>query len=169
MRTIAYLTAALLIAIPAQAQQSKVAVIQSSHFNSLPDMAQALAQLDREFLGQSAELKRTSDTAVMLADEMEKLKATNAPQAALQAKRSELETVNLDYRRIQEDLEEKYTKRAEVVIAPVMLRIQQAMAKFFQGQGFTSVVDIDAGQSAPPEAADKTKDFMSWYQAQPRP
>lgn len=170
MRTIAFLTAALLLAIPAQAQQAaNVAVIQSGDFNSLPDMAQALGQLDREFAPQSVELKRTADMAVMLADELEKLKAAKASEAAQQAKRSELEAVSLDYRRVQEDLEEKYTRRAETVIAPVMLRIQQAMAKYFQDQGFTSVVDTDAGQSAPEGAPDKTREFMTWYQAQPRP
>ena len=51
-----------------------------------------------------------------------------------------------------------------------MLRIQDLLAKFLQGQGFTNVVDIDAGgQAAPAGAVDKTKEFMTWYQAQPRP
>ena len=173
MRTIgkAIMMAAMLAALPAQAQQpaAKIAVIQSSQFSALPDLAQAQERVDREFKPRADELQRIADRAVKLDDELQKLKTANAPQAEQKSKLAQLEAVNLEYRRVQEDLETQYTKRAQTVIGPVMLRIQDLLAKFLQGQGFTNAVDIDAGQSAPAGAIDKTKEFMTWYQAQPRP
>lgn len=172
MRTLgkAIVIAALLAALPAQAQTpAKVAVIQSSHFFDLPDLGRAQESLDREFRPQASRLESITNRAVKLDEEIKKLKAANASQAEQKARQSELEAVNLDYRRVQEELEAQYTKRAQTVVGPVMLRIQDLLAKFLQGQGFTNVVDIDAGQSAPAGAVDKTKEFMTWYQAQPRP
>jgi len=173
MRTLgkAIVMAALLAALPAQAQTpAKVAVIQSSRFFGLPDLARAQESVDREFGPQASRLESITARAAKLDEEIKTLKAANAPQAEQKAKQAELETTNLEYRRVQEDVEAQYTKRAQTVVGPVMLRIQDLLAKFLQGQGFTNVVDIDAGgQAAPAGAVDKTKEFMTWYQAQPRP
>lgn len=172
MRTIgkAIIMAALLAALPAAAQTpAKIAVIQSSHFSALPDLARAQESVDREFKPQASQLESITVRAARLDGELQKLKAANAPQAEQKAKQAELEATNLDYRRVQENVEAAYTKRAQTVVGPVMLRIQDLLAKFLQGQGFTNVVDLDAGQEAPAGAIDKTKEFMTWYQAQPRP
>ena len=90
MRTIgkAIMMAAMLAALPAQAQQpaAKIAVIQSSQFSALPDLAQAQERVNREFTPRASELERIADRAAKLDDELQKLKTANAPQAEQKSK-----------------------------------------------------------------------------------
>ena len=188
----ACLTFAAIFAGPAMAQTpagapagtGKIGIVVVEEFaadkGGITKYKNALTALDTEFKPVNDKLKAAMTRYQTLGQEIEKLRqppaagvpAANTNQAQLQTKVDELQNLEKQIKRDQEDAKAKYDQRYSVVIGPVFNDILKAMNEYAKSKGYAVVLDGAKLEEAGillgfDDKYDITKDFITFYNARP--
>lgn len=94
-------------------------------------------------------------------------------QEALQAKLDEIQNLQVEFKRKQEDAKIKFERRQAVVMGPVMQDIMKAISEFTKQKGYGLVLDAAKLDNAgiilgwDEAKVDVTKEFVVFYNARP--
>ncbi|HEY0050760.1 MAG TPA: OmpH family outer membrane protein [Pyrinomonadaceae bacterium] len=94
-------------------------------------------------------------------------------QEALQAKLDEIQNLQVEFKRRQEDAKIKFERRQAVVMGPVMQDIMKAISEFTKQKGYGLVLDAAKLDNAgiilgwDEAKVDVTKEFVVFYNARP--
>lgn len=132
-------------------------------------------QLENEFAARLKELKDGNIRLAAIGKEvqtMEQMPAQQVNRTAYAAKREEGEKLQRELTYKKEDLERALAKRREVVILPITRDIGKVMEEYAAKNGIGSILDsskfFDSGALLfLANAADITKDFVTFYNAKP--
>jgi outer membrane protein len=149
------------VAVP----DSKMAVIYSDEFmdpkTGIARFAALSNTLTREFQPRQTELTNLDQRAQQLTKEITDTAAVADPRT-IQSKRDQLEQLNLDIKRKQEDGQAAFTRRRTELFQPLQLDIGKALEAFAKSRGITVIVD---GSAVPlvyrRESNDITKAFIA--------
>lgn len=169
------------MAISAVAQQStgKVAYIDTNVFldekEGINKIIAANRQLETEFAVRLKDLRDGNARLAAIGKEvqaMEQMPAQQVNRTAYAAKREEGEKLQRELQYKKEDLERDLAKRRQVVIGPITRDIGKVMEEYAAKNGIGSILDsskfYDNGALLfLANAADITKDFITFYNAKP--
>ncbi|HLM01287.1 MAG TPA: OmpH family outer membrane protein [Pyrinomonadaceae bacterium] len=139
----------------------------------------AMTALDNEFKPAYTELQTMGTRLQTLQKQYNDLYAEaqkpNSPikPEALQAKLDEIQGIQVEFKRKQEDAKLKFERRQAVVMGPVMQDIMKAISDFTKQKGYGLVLDAakldNAGIILGWDEAkiDVTKEFIVFYNARP--
>jgi Skp family chaperone for outer membrane proteins len=139
----------------AQAQvgaTGKVGIIDPRFFEDekagITKLVGAVNTVEAEFKTRGAELKAMQDKMAAIQKEGQSMQkayeaAPNGPigPAQIQAKAEELEKMNVEFKRKQEDAGAAYSRRLQVVTAPIYADIQKALAEFTKKNNISVLLD----------------------------
>lgn len=192
MKNIRLITASLFVlaffSISALAQAtavSKVYVINTYAFSDdkegIKKFVNASKQLETEFQPRAKELQDMYAKMQALAKEIQTLKTqyeanpTKSPvkPETIQAKLDELEKMNTEYKRKDEDVKGAVAKRSQVLLDPIRDDIYEVMGDFAKQKGYMMIFDLAAMienkliLAIGDEKVDVTKEFITFYNARP--
>ena len=138
----------------------------------------ALGALEAEFKPSNDKLRTSITRYQTLGNEIENLRKTVASSAvpintqSLQAKAEELQSLELQIKREQEDLKVKSERRYQIVVGPVFNDILKAMNEYAKQKGYAMILDGAKLEEAQillgfDDKFDVTKDFITFYNARP--
>ena len=162
------------------AQPVKIVVINSAAFaakDGITKYSKAIEALDVEFRPITTEISTMGSRLQALAAEIENARKTNPAvpmkPEAVQAKVDEAESLNLKYKRSQEDAKARLEKREAQVLEPIMTDIMKGLDEFAKAKGYALILDAsklaNAGVILALDGAkvDVTKEFITFYNARP--
>jgi len=140
----------------------------------------ALTALDTEFKSVNDKLKAAVTRYQTLGQEIENLRkppaagvpAANTNQAQLQTKVDELQNLEKQIKRDQEDAKAQYERRSAVVVGPIYSDIMKALNEYAKKNGYAVIFDgvkLDQAQILLgfDEKYNVTQDFITFYNARP--
>jgi Skp family chaperone for outer membrane proteins len=139
----------------------------------------AMNALENEFKPTSTELQTLGTKIQTLQKQYNDLAAqanvANSPikPESLQAKLDEIQNLQVEFKRKQEDAKIKLERRQQIVMGPVMQDIQKAMQDFTKQKGYGLVLDAAKLDNAgiilgwDESKIDVTKEFVTFYNARP--
>jgi Skp family chaperone for outer membrane proteins len=140
----------------------------------------ALTALDKEFEPLNTKLRTAAARYQTLGQEIEKLRtppAAGVPVAAtnqtqLQSKVEELQNLEKQIKRDQEDAKVQYEKRSATVVGPIYSDIMKALNEYAKQKGYAVIFDgvkLDQAQIllGLDEKYNVTQDFITFYNARP--
>ncbi|NOT46752.1 MAG: OmpH family outer membrane protein [Acidobacteria bacterium] len=139
----------------------------------------ALASLDAEFKPAADQLNTKRARYQTLAGEIQKLQQpapTGVPaannQATLSAKVEEAQNLEIEIKRLQEDLKNKSDRRSQQVVGPVYADIVKSLSDFAKQKGYAMILDGAKLEEAGiligfDDKYDVTKEFIAFYNARP--
>ena len=173
----------LLLAISAFAQAQpasvKIVFINTNAFYEeklgITKLVNANKQLDTEFGARMKELQDGNTKLQTIANDlqnMQKLPQQQFNQTAFNTKQDEGEKLQRELNYKKTELETAVNKRRTVLIGPISQDIGKAMDEFAKKNGYGVILDVakldDAGAILVlTEAADVTKEFITFYNARP--
>lgn len=161
----------------AQTPSSKVGVVDSAAFfdekAGVTKLVAATKQLNDGFKVTQTELDTLNKRLQTLATEIDSLrKQPNPDQKLLQAKADEGEQLQRNIKYKTEDAKERYSREEARIVGPAMQAIGKGLQEYAKSKGFTLIFDISKDQNGflvaiGDQAADVTKDFITFYNAKP--
>ncbi len=161
----------------------RVAVINTSAFDAKDGITRylnAMNALDGEFKPLETELQGMMTKYTALGTEVKKFQDTMAAggtipigEAGVRAKVDELQNLELNIKRKQEDGKRRAEARQSAVLGPVLQEIQKAMQDYGTQKGYDLILDLAKLDGAAmilhynPSKADVTKDFIAFFNARP--
>ena len=140
----------------------------------------ALTALEKEFEPLNTKLRTSAARYQTLGQEIEKLRqppAAGVPvastnQTQLAAKADELQTLEKQIKRDQEDAKAQYERRSAVVVGPIYGDIMKALNEYAKKNGYAVILDgvkLDQAQIllGLDEKYNVTQDFITFYNARP--
>jgi Skp family chaperone for outer membrane proteins len=140
----------------------------------------ALTALDREFEPMNTKLRTAATRYQTLGQEIEKLRqppaagvpAATTNQSQLAAKADELQNLEKQIKRDQEDAKAQYERRSAVVVGPIYSDIMKALNEYAKKNGYAVIFDgvkLDQAQILLgfDEKYNITADFITFYNARP--
>jgi Skp family chaperone for outer membrane proteins len=132
----------------------------------------AMTALDNEFAPAYNELKTLQKQYNDLVAEAQKPNSPIKPES-VQAKLDEIQNLQVEFKRKQEDAKIKFERRQQVVMGPVMQDIMKAISEFTKQKGYGLVLDAAKLDNAgiilgwDESKVDVTKEFVLFYNARP--
>lgn len=191
MKNIRLITAGLFVlaffsisAFAQATQTGKVFVIDTYAFADekagITKFINASKQIDIEFQPRAKELQTIQDKMKAMAKEIQTLrdqytklgdKSPIKPEA-IQAKIDDLEKMDIDFKRKQEDAKNAITKRQQTLLDPIRGDIYKAMDEFAKKKGYPIILDLaqlieNKIVLAIDDNIDVTKEFITFYNARP--
>jgi Skp family chaperone for outer membrane proteins len=182
---------AALFAVPAFAQTNttqpaaggRIVVINTAAFDDdkagITKYVSAMTALDNEFKVPYTELQ-TLDTKLknlkqQYNTQLAEAQKPNSPikPESLQTKLDEIQGLELEFKRKQEDAKVKFDRRQQQVMGPIMQDIYKALGDFTKQKGYALVLDAAKLDSAGiilgwnESQIDVTKEFITFYNARP--
>lgn len=192
MKNIRLITASLFVlaffsisAFAQVTQTGKVFVINTYAFSDekegITKFVNASKQIDNELKPRYTELETLRTKMQTLAKEIQTLRDQylKAPDKSpikpetIQAKIDELEKMDVDFKRKQEDLKKAYTKRSQDLLDPLRADIFKVMQDFAKQKGYPIILDLAKMDEANiilaigMDDVDVTKEFVKFYNARP--
>ncbi|HEX8370354.1 MAG TPA: OmpH family outer membrane protein [Pyrinomonadaceae bacterium] len=139
----------------------------------------AMTALDNEFKPSYTELQTMNTRLQTLQKQYNDLytqaQTPNSPikQESLQAKLDEIQGLQVEFKRKQEDAKIKFERRQAIVMGPVMQDIMKAISEFTKQKGYGLVLDAAKLDNAgiilgwDESKVDVTKEFVIFYNARP--
>jgi len=178
-----FLTALLAISAFAQAQPTKIVVINTLAFEDdkagITKYVNAMKSLREEFKPTDTDLQSRATRLQALQKEIQALNdqiaAGKVPvdKKAAQAKVDEFESLKREFTRKQEDFKVKFERRRPVVMGPISQDISKAIQDFAKQKGYSLILDAAILQESGlilgigNDSVDVTKDFITFYNARP--
>ena len=148
------LTLLAVMALPAHAQASKVAYVQTALLlDQAPGRAEAEAQFDKETGTYRDQIKRMSDSLNAMVAAFEKRQATLAA-AARESQAKDISAKQAEYQRRTQELEQKAQGRQNELVQPILDKIKQAIEDVRVEGGYAMIFNADQG--SPIVAVDKS-------------
>lgn len=175
--TLAQISTATPAARPAQPGPAvaKIAFINAETFYDekvgILKLVNALKQLEREFAPKNQELTSMNARMGAIATElqnMQKLPPAQFNQAAFEARREEGENLKRKFDYEKTVAETDAAKRRSALVSPISQEVLRAMDEYAKRHGFNVVLDPSKLSEAMlyyVEAADSTKDFITFFNA----
>lgn len=168
---------------PTQPAAGRIVTINTAAFEDpkagITRYVNAMTALDSEFKPAITDLQTIGTRIQTLQKQYNDLAAqanvANSPikPESLQAKLDEIQNLQVEFKRKEEDLKIKLQRRQQIVLGPVMQDIQKAMQDFTKQKGYGLVLDAakldNAGIILGWDEAkiDVTKEFVVFYNARP--
>lgn len=168
------------------AQSGKVFVINTFAFSDdkegIKKFVNASKQLDTEMKPRYTELQTMYDKMQVLAKEIQTLRTQfeaappgKSPIKAetIQAKLEDLDRMQVDYKRKEEDVKKVVAKRNQELLDPIRQDIFKVMQDFAKQKGYPIILDLAKMDEAQiilaigVEDIDVTKEFVTFYNARP--
>ncbi len=167
------------------AQTGKVYVIDTYAFadekEGITKFVNASKQIDTEFQPRVKELQTIYDKMQALAKDAQKLKTDyenaggKSPinPSTIQAKFDDLERMDIDFKRKQEDLKTSIDKRGQALLNPIRSDIFKVMQDFAKQKGYPIILDLAKMDEANiilaigDDKVNVTKEFIIFYNARP--
>ncbi len=167
------------------AQTGKVFVIDTYAFadekEGITKFVNASKQIDTEFKPRVQELQTMYDKMQSMAKEAQKLKTDYENAGAkspikpdtIQAKLDELQKMDIDFKRKQEDLKTSIDKRGQALLNPIRSDIFKVMQDFAKQKGYPIILDLAKMDEANiilaigDDKVNVTKEFITFYNARP--
>lgn len=148
------LTLLTVMALPAHAQASKVAYVQTSLLlDQAPGRAEAEAQFEKETVGYRDQIKRMSDSLDAMVSGFQKRQASlTATTRDAQAK--EIQSKQQEYQRRTAELEQKAQGRQNELVQPILDKVKAAIEEVRVEGGYAMIFNADQG--SPIVAVDKS-------------
>ena len=141
----------------------------------------AQKSLETEFKTVQTDLQTTANRIQTLEGEIQKLQTPvnpNVPisqtnQTSLQAKVEEYQNLQVEFKRKEEDAKNKFARRQQTLMAPIMQDIGRSFDVFAKQKGYGLILDsnklFNAGVLLFQDDAkvDVTKEFITFYNARP--
>jgi outer membrane protein len=142
------------MALPAHAQASKVAYVQTSLLlDQAPGRAEAEAQFEKETVGYRDQIKRMSDSLDAMVSGFQKRQASlTATTRDAQAK--EIQSKQQEYQRRTAELEQKAQGRQNELVQPILDKVKAAIEEVRVEGGYAMIFNADQG--SPIVAVDKS-------------
>lgn len=175
---------AAIFAVSAFAQApaaGKIGVINTQAFDvdkgGITKYITAMNTLENEFKPVQTDLQTVATKIQSLQKEIETLQKQAAtggvpvdPKSA-QAKVEQFQSLQIEFKRKQEDAKVKFEKREVTVMGPIRQDIGNAIQEFAKKNGYTMIFDISKDQTGLllmlDEKADVTREFITFYNARP--
>lgn len=166
------------------AQTGKVFVINTYAFSDekagIKKFVNASKQIDTEMQPRAKELQTMYDKMQALAKEIQTLRDTleknpKAPidQNTVKSKYDELERMQVDYKRKEEDAKKAVAKRSQDLLDPIRADIYKVMQDFAKQKGYPIILDLAKMDEANiilaigDDKVDVTDEFVTFYNARP--
>jgi len=148
------LTLLAVMALPAHAQGSKVAYVQTALLlDQAPGRAEAEAQFEKETGGYRDQIKRMSDSLDAMVSGLQKRQASlTAANRDAQAK--EIQSKQQEYQRRSAELEQKAQARQNELVQPILDKVKAAIEEVRVEGGYAMIFNADQG--SPIVAVDKS-------------
>jgi Skp family chaperone for outer membrane proteins len=166
-----------------QATSFKIVVINPAMFDSKEGITRyinAMDSLEAEFKPIEAKIQQMVTRYNQLGAELKKLQdQLNTPggvpidQKSADAKLLEYQTLEKSIKREQEDAKEKFERRQQQVMGPLLLEIGKAMQDYANQKGYDLILDASKLDNAGlilaynPVKIDVTKDFIAYFNSRP--
>ena len=148
------LTLLAVMALPAHAQGSKVAYVQTDMLlDQAPGRAEAEAQFEKETGGYRDQIKRMSDSLDALVSGFQKRQAS-LTAATRDAQAKEIQTKQQEYQRRTAELEQKAQGRQNELVQPILDKVKAAIEEVRVEGGYAMIFNADQG--SPIVAVDKS-------------
>lgn len=192
MKNIRLITASLFVlalfsisAFAQAAQSGKVFVINTFAFSDekegIKKYVTASKQLESEFQPKAKELQDMYTRMQTSAKEVQKLRDdfNKDPQKSpikpetIQTKLDDLEKMNVEYKRKEEDTKNAIAKRNQILLDPIRADIFKVMQDFAKQKGYPIILDLAKMDEAQiilaigDDNVDVTKEFITFYNARP--
>ncbi len=142
------------MAIPARAQGSKLAYVQTSALlEQAPGRAEAEAQFEKETVGYRDQIKRMSDSLDALVSGFQKRQASLTPTTR-DAQAKEIQSKQQEYQRRTAELEQKAQGRQNELVQPILDKVKAAIEEVRVEGGYAMIFNADQG--SPIVAVDKS-------------
>ena len=148
------LTLLAVMALPAHAQGSKVAYVQTALLlDQAPGRAEAEAQFEKETGGYRDQIKRMSDSLDAMVSGFQKRQAS-LTAATREAQGKELQSKQQEYQRRTAELEQKAQARQNELVQPILDKVKAAIEEVRVEGGYAMIFNADQG--SPIVAVDKS-------------
>ncbi len=167
----------------AQTTASKVGLINTLFFDDekagITKYVAAMNSLETEFKPLGVELNTLATKIQALEKEIKDLQARSQDPAnkipidskMVQTKLDEYDKLGREFKFKQEDAKARYERREAAVMGPIRQDIGNALQEFTKKNGYVLVIDVSKDQTGLfiglNEAADVTKQFITFYNARP--
>src|SRR5258705_1237736 len=142
------------MAIPARAQGSKLAYVQTSALlEQAPGRAEAEAQFERETVTYRDQIKRMSDSLDALISGFQKRQASLAA-ATRDAQAKDIQSKQQEFQRRTAELEQKAQGRQNELVQPILDKVKAAIEEVRVEGGYAMIFNADQG--SPIVAVDKS-------------
>ncbi len=148
------LTLLAVMALPARAQGSKVAYVQTALLlDQAPGRAEAEAQFEKETGTYRDQIKRMSDSLDALVSGFQKRQST-LTAATRDAQAKEIQSKQQEYQRRTAELEQKAQGRQNELVQPILDKVKAAIEEVRVEGGYAMIFNADQG--SPIVAVDKS-------------
>jgi outer membrane protein len=148
------LTLLTFMALPAHAQGSKVAYVQTSLLlDQAPGRAEAESQFEKETGTYRDQIKRMSDSLDAMVSGFQKRQAS-LTAATRDAQAKEIQTKQQEYQRRTAELEQKAQGRQNELVQPILEKVKAAIEEVRVEGGYAMIFNADQG--SPIVAVDKS-------------
>jgi len=148
------LTLLAVMALPAHAQGSKVAYVQTALLlDQAPGRAEAEAQFEKETGGYRDQIKRMSDSLDALVSGFQKRQAS-LTAATRDAQAKEIQSKQQEFQRRSAELEQKAQGRQNELVQPILDKVKAAIEEVRVEGGYAMIFNADQG--SPIVAVDKS-------------
>jgi len=148
------LTLLAVMALPADAQGSKVAYVQTALLlDQAPGRAEAEAQFEKETGGYRDQIKRMSDSLDAMVSGFQKRQAS-LTAATRDAQAKEIQSRQQEYQRRTAELEQKAQGRQNELVQPILDKVKAAIEEVRVEGGYAMIFNADQG--SPIVAVDKS-------------
>ena len=148
------LTLLAVMALPAHAQGSKVAYVQTALLlDQAPGRAEAEAQFEKETGGYRDQIKRMSDSLDAMVSGFQKRQAS-LTAATRDAQAKEIQSKQQEYQRRTAELEQKAQGRQNELVQPILDKVKAAIEEVRVEGGYAMIFNADQG--SPIVAVDKS-------------
>jgi Skp family chaperone for outer membrane proteins len=165
----------------AQAQQTKVALVNTNAFYAekvgITKIENGYKQLNSEFKTEFDQLNVSLKRLQTLQGEIETARNSAAKgikidETATQAKLDEFEKLQIETKRKQEDAKMRYEKREAAIIGPIIQDVGKSIGEYAKQKGFTLVMDASKLVENRillfnQETTDITNEFITFYNTGP--
>jgi outer membrane protein len=148
------LTVLTVMALPARAQGTKVAYVQTSVLlDQAPGRAEAEAQFEKETGGYRDQIKRMSDSLDAMVSGFQKRQASLAA-ATRDAQAKDIQSKQQEFQRRSTELEQKAQGRQNELVQPILDKVKAAIEEVRVEGGYAMIFNADQG--SPIVAVDKS-------------
>ncbi|HEX6124990.1 MAG TPA: OmpH family outer membrane protein [Pyrinomonadaceae bacterium] len=161
-------------------QPAKIVVINTAAFDAkdgITKYSNAMNALETEFKPTQTEIQTLATRYQTLLTEIENARKANPAvpikPETIQAKVDEAQGLEIQIKRKQEDGKNKFEKRQQQVMGPILQDIGKAMDEYAKQKGYALILDAAKLEGAGLILAvdlpkvDVTKDFITFYNARP--
>jgi outer membrane protein len=149
------LTLLAVMALPAHAQGSKVAYVQTALLlDQAPGRAEAESQFEKETGTYRDQIKRMSDSLDAMVPGLQKRQAAGLAKAQVDAQAKELQSKQQEYQRRTAELEQKAQARQNELVQPILDKVKAAIEEVRVEGGYAMIFNADQG--SPIVAVDKS-------------